>query len=104
MRSRALARVLARWLPWRLTAALERLLRVAGDVGLAALHMLGDQHIAVEDPDQMLRHHRLHRLPGQHDRHPIPEPRQGDQAVRVHPPLHPGQPDVPDRPRRLWPN
>ncbi len=40
----------------------------------------------------MLRGDGLHRLPGQHDRHPVPEPAQGDQAVLVDPPLHPGQP------------
>jgi hypothetical protein len=27
------------------------------------LHMLGDQHLTVEDPHQMLRGHRLDRLP-----------------------------------------
>ena len=49
------------------------LLLVAG-VGFAALHVLGDQHLTVEDPHQMLGGHRLDRLPGQHDRHPIPKP------------------------------
>ena len=60
----------------RTTAALpqpELLLRVAG-VGFAALHVLGDQHVTVEDPHQMIGGDRLDRLPGQHDRHPIAEP------------------------------
>ena len=43
-------------------------------VGFAALHMLGDQHVTVEDPHQVIGGHRLDRLSGQHDRHPIPEP------------------------------
>ena len=54
--------------------------------------MFGDQHLTVKDPHQMLRGYRLDWFPGQHDRHPIPKPAQGDQAVLVHPALHPGQP------------
>ena len=49
------------------------LLALAG-VGFAALHVFGDQHVTVEDPHQMLRGDRLHRLPGQHNRHPVTEP------------------------------
>ena len=40
------------------------LLLLAG-VGFAALHMLSDQHVTVEDPHQMLRGHGLNRFPGQ---------------------------------------
>ena len=57
-------------------------------LGFAALHVFGDQHLTVEDPHQMLRCHRLDRLPGQHDRHPIPKPAQRDQPVLVDPTLH----------------
>jgi hypothetical protein len=42
--------------------------------GFAALDVLGDEHVAVEDPDQVIRGDRLDRLPDQHDRHPVAEP------------------------------
>jgi hypothetical protein len=61
--------------PPRPAAALPQpnLLLIAG-VGFAALHMLGDQYLTVENPHQMVGRHGLDRLPRQHDRHPIPEP------------------------------
>ena len=60
-------------------------------VGFAPLHVRGDQHVAVVDLHQVVRHDRLHRLTGQHDRHPIPEPRQSDRPALIHPPLHPAR-------------
>jgi hypothetical protein len=38
------------------------------------LHVLGDQHVTVEDPHQMLRGDGLDWFPSQHDRHPVAEP------------------------------
>jgi hypothetical protein len=73
-------------------AALPQFGFAGATLGLAALDMLGDQHLTMEDPHQMIGGDRLDRLPGQHDRHPIFKPAQRDQAVLVHPALHPGQP------------
>jgi hypothetical protein len=58
----------------RPTAALPQPDLLLAGVGFAALDVLGDQHVTVEDPYQMVRGDGLDRLPGQHDRHPIAEP------------------------------
>jgi hypothetical protein len=50
----------------------DLLLWVAG-VGFAALHVFGDQHVAVEDPHWMVGGDGLDWFPG-HDRHPVAEP------------------------------
>ena len=59
------------------TAALPQPRLLVPAIGFAALDMLSDQHLTVEDPHQMLRGDRLHRLPGQHDRHPVVGPSLG---------------------------
>jgi len=60
--------------PWPPAALPQPDLLLIATVGFAALHMFGDQHLTMKDPHQMLRGYRLDRLPGQHDRHPIPKP------------------------------
>jgi hypothetical protein len=44
-----------------------------------------NQHVTV---DQVIRNDVLHRLAGQHDRHPIPESRQADRPALIHRPPH----------------
>ncbi len=71
----------------------QRTILAAADVGLAPLDMLGDQHVAVEDPNQMLGRDGLDRFSGEHDRHPIhaQNPPKEISPCLVDPPLHPGQ-------------